>query len=248
MGILYKTFEDKWKRPCGNIWIYSDPHFADAEMQHLRHNYIGDNEQVKRINAKVGKNDTLIILGDIGDTSYISKLRARYKILIIGNHDKGASNYRREIKEIEHNSDTCPKCGGHLTHDFMTVHNCGYGYAYCHKCGTVECKEDVYADNHLFDEVYEGPLMISEKLLLSHEPIPVPEYMFNIHGHDHANREGLNNTQHLNVCAEHINYEPVSLLKLIKDGLLSNIQDIHKLTVKTATERKQKRNANKNSV
>ena len=194
--MLYKTFEDKWKRPCGNIWIYSDPHFGDVEMQQLRHNCVNDDEQVNQINAKVSKNDTLIILGDIGDTNYVSKLKAGYKVLIVGNHDKGVSNYKREIKETEH------------------------------------------TDNHLFDEIYEGPLMVNKKLLLSHEPIPVPEYIFNIHGHDHNNREGLNDTQHLNVCAEHINYEPISLLKLIKDGLLANIPDIHQTVVKKATEHK----------
>ena len=61
---LYAPFR-KWSE-TGTVWIYSDPHFADPEMIHLRKNYIGDDEQIARINAKVGRKDTLIILGDIG--------------------------------------------------------------------------------------------------------------------------------------------------------------------------------------
>ena len=37
-----------------------------------------------------------------------------------------------------------------------------------------------------FDEIYSGPLIISEKIILSHEPGEVP-WALNIHGHDHGN-------------------------------------------------------------
>ena len=89
---LYPAFHNWYKG--GNIWIYSDPHFNDDEMKYLRKNYIGDDEQVKRINSKVGKKDTIIFLGDIGDPSYISKVRG-YKILIAGNHDTGLTKLKR---------------------------------------------------------------------------------------------------------------------------------------------------------
>ena len=95
---LYEVFKH-WYSTDGvnqnNIWFYSDPHFADEEMKHLLKNYIGDEEQIKRINSKAGKKDTLVILGDIGDIEWVKKLKAGYKVLIMGNHDKGASNYKK---------------------------------------------------------------------------------------------------------------------------------------------------------
>lgn len=176
---LYAPFR-KWTE-TGTLWVYSDPHFSDPEMVYLRKNYIGDEEQVIRINSKVGKKDTIIILGDIGNEEIARKIRG-YKVLVMGNHDKGATKY------ID-----------------------------------------------IFNEVYEGPLFISEKLILSHEPIDLP-YAFNIHGHDHS--LWYRNDQHLNVCAEHINYTPINLTKLLKKGLLSKTDSIHRVTIDMATERK----------
>ena len=61
----------------------------------LRKNYIGDEEQIKRINSKIGKYDTLVILGDVGDIEWVRKIRG-YKVLVMGNHDAGATNYKRQ--------------------------------------------------------------------------------------------------------------------------------------------------------
>ena len=36
-----------------------------------------------------------------------------------------------------------------------------------------------------FNEIYPGPLMISEKIILSHEPLKNTTFALNIHGHDH---------------------------------------------------------------
>lgn len=218
---LYPCFKH-WLSTEGNknnaIWFYSDPHFADAEMPYIRKNYIGDEEQVKRINNKVGKNDTIIFLGDIGDISFIQKIRG-YKVLIKGNHDSGPSKYQRieqtisEQEVIEKNLDiTLYK---KMFHPII-------GYYY-------------YYDNKLFDEVYEGTLQINPKIILSHEPVEY-EYCFNIHGHDHSN--WYNKENHLNVCAEHINYTPVSLKSILEKGVLKNIPDIHRVTIDTATNKK----------
>ena len=181
---VYDTFARWFNDKRGGIWFYSDPHFGDQEMMWLRKNYIGDDEQVKRINSKVGKYDTLIILGDIGDKEFLKKIHAHI-VLILGNHDAGATTYK--------------------------------GYA---------------------DEVYEGPLFISDRILLSHEPIVYP-YGINIHGHDHSNWYYTDN-QHLNMCAEHINYTPVSLCSIIQSGVLKNITDIHRAIIDDATARKHK--------
>lgn len=186
---LYDSFA-RWYRG-GTIWFYSDPHFNDPEMEYIRKDYISDAEQVKRINSKVGRNDTLVILGDVGDIEWVRKLRG-YKVLIMGNHDAGATKY----KKVENNG--------------------------------------------LFDEVYEGALMISPKIVLSHEPIPnLPEWLFNIHGHDHSN--WFTGSRHLNICAEHIDYTPISIASIIKDGLLKDIEDIHRITIDSAIDRKAKR-------
>lgn len=39
-----------------------------------------------------------------------------------------------------------------------------------------------------FNEIYDGPVMIAPKILLSHEPI-LSDYWMNIHGHNHNQNE-----------------------------------------------------------
>lgn len=195
---LYECFKH-WYRG-GTIYFYSDPHFTDEEMNNLRKNYIGDEEQVKRINSVVHKNDTLIVLGDVGNTSFVSKLNG-YKVLIMGNHDKGSTTYKRGMVVVDS-----------------------------------EVKE---TDNHLFDEVYEGPLMISDKILLSHEPVDF-KYAFNIHGHDHSRWYGKDD-MHLNVCAELINYTPIMLKSIIETGKLKLVPNIHRETIDKASAKARKK-------
>lgn len=270
---LYDCFKS-WGE-FSQIFVYGDPHFSDLESYKFRfpeeyeimslnaeqfgHSKDEDEKefvkeldemQVKNINKVCGTRDVLIITGDVGNIEYVKKLKAGCKVLILGNHDRGASYYKREIKEVEHNSDTCPKCGGPVKYDGMTSYNCGFDYAYCSKCGTVKPKDDKYEDNHLFDEVYEGTLQINPKIMLSHEPVEY-KYCLNIHSHVHqvnplgAYTEGINCTSHYNCCAEQINYTPVNLSLLIKAGILSNIPDIHRETIDRATSKIQ---SNKRSV
>ena len=145
-------------------------------MVHLRKNYIGDEEQIKRINSKIGKYDTLVVLGDVGDVEWVRKIRG-YKVLVMGNHDKGASNYKG-----------------------------------------------------IFNEVYEGALMIAPNIILSHEPVEFP-FARNIHGHTHGKWDAFN------MCAEFINYTPVPLSYFVKWGF-KDIPDIHRETIDGAIERK----------
>lgn len=179
---LYDNFKH-WSEN-GAVWIYSDPHFADSDLEVGVPNRPDAETQVKMINAKVGRKDTLIILGDIGDPSYAKQLRG-YKVLIAGNHDAGLSNYEG-----------------------------------------------------IFDETYGGPLIVSEKLILSHEPINV-DWAFNIHGHVHTQGELKRNE--LNVCSDVINYTPVNLNQFFKSGALAHIESIHRHTINKATKRKRKR-------
>ena len=90
---LYKHFEH-WYHG-GTIWLYSDPHFGDPDNG--THWWPTDYEQVGMINKGLGRNDTIIFLGDIGDVEYIKKIKG-YKVLIMGNHDKGASNYLKKYR------------------------------------------------------------------------------------------------------------------------------------------------------
>ena len=226
---LYPCF-NKWLE-FNNIFLLSDPHFSDPEMIHLRKNYISDEEQVKRINAKAGKKDVLILLGDLGDISFVSKLRAGYKVLIKGNHDdKGDDFYKRVRNEIKCFSTEPTEVEAEIAKCVSDVNLFNKVDEVIKKYTTVRVE-----DNHLFDEVYSGPVWIAEKILLSHEPIDIP-YAFNIHGHDHSN--WFSNEHHLNLCAEHIDYTPVSLLKLVKDGTFSKVDTIHRATIDRATERK----------
>lgn len=93
---LYSIF-NHWNEK-GGIYLYSDPHFGDQDMKD-GFGYPSDEEQVKLINKKIGKYDTLVILGDIGDPVYVSELRGN-KVLITGNHDLGACHYENYFSEI----------------------------------------------------------------------------------------------------------------------------------------------------
>lgn len=202
---LYLPFQ-KWSQN-GSIWLYSDPHFGDWESYTFRGLTINqtkeelDQFQIDNINKVVHKGDTIIFLGDIGDPTSLKKIKG-YKILITGNHDKGKSVYKE-----------------------------------------------------YFDEIYTGCLTISDRIILSHEPIDnCPPFLFNIHGHDHAGQDFINyvlkdydadmpldqltvnylatikqyKLNKLNVCAEWLNYTPVSLKTIIKSGVLTNIPTIHR--------------------
>ena len=92
----------------------------------------------------------------------------------------------------------------------------------------------------LFQEIYEGPLFIASKILLSHEPVPGLPWCLNIHGHDHNGMEYYTEGCHyLNLAANVCGYTPVNLKQIIKDGILSGISDIHRQTIDRAVLRKE---------
>ena len=90
-----------------------------------------------------------------------------------------------------------------------------------------------------FDEVYNGCLFISDKILLSHEPVYGLPWCLNIHGHDHNGIEPYKEgCKHINLAANVCGYTPISLGKIINDGVLSGIDSIHRQTIDRATEKK----------
>ena len=182
---LYKPFRH-WSEKNA-IWVISDLHFGeDSDLRKAYPNRPTPEEMIKTINQKVGRNGTLLVLGDAGLPEYVSKLKG-YKVLIKGNHEPGLSNF-----------------------------------------------------NGVFDEIYEGMLIIHPRIILSHEPINFP-YAYNIHGHNH---HGDHFTYgHMNVCADIVNYSPINFNTFMKSGKLTECQDIHRETIDKATERKKKRGA-----
>lgn len=166
-------FARKWSEK-GSVHIFSDPHFDDKDCKLMDPCWVTPDEQIQILKTCCPKNDTLILLGDIGNPEYLKQLKC-YKVLIAGNHDKGLSNYKP-----------------------------------------------------YFDELYSGPLFISDRILLSHEPIPYLPYVINIHGHDHNGSESDN---HVNVAANVVGYTPINLGHLIKVGLMSGFPTIHRWTI-----------------
>ena len=123
-------------------------------------------------------------------------------------------------------------------------------------CGDLSYFKDIKADykvlikgNHddgkksryyeIFDEVYDGPLFITPKLVLSHEPLPTMPYYLNIHGHDHSG--GSHSPYHINLAANIVNYQVFNLGKEIKKGILSPIINIHRYTIDNAIKDKEKK-------
>lgn len=246
---LYDIFAEKYYHG-GEVFFYSDTHFGDldcykrrcetlsrrytkkndlneveSEILNAYHMYMSfaineddfvklcDEAQIKSINKHVHKTDTLILLGDVGDVEYIKKLKAGYKVLIMGNHDKGATNYKRVITKVDAGVEF-----GCVADDSISM----------------SFKAQRSIDNRLFDEVYEGNLFISDKILLSHAPVPGTGYI-NLHGHDHAHNDGYC------FAAEHINYTPVRLKTIVESGLLGKTTSFRRSTVDRAIERKKKR-------
>ena len=97
-----------------------------------------------------------------------------------------------------------------------------------------------------FDEIYTGPLFIAEKILLSHEPIINGSAWFNIHGHDHnklsytewrTNQGFAESWNELNLAANVVDYQVYNLGNGIKNGLLSYVDGIHRLTIDKANKK-----------
>ena len=108
-------------------------------------------------------------------------------------------------------------------------------------CGNHDMGHTLYKD--VFQEVYSGPVMLGEKLILSHEPVDVP-WAFNIHGHIHDSKH-KNDKRHFNVCADVIGYTPVNMNQFMKSGALAHVETIHRQTIDIADARKAKRGGRK---
>lgn len=168
----------------GSVWFLSDTHFGDPDCKVMDKNWITPEKQIDIINSKVKKNDTLVLLGDIGNPEYLNSLKCEYKVLVCGNHDYSClGKYRQYFKEI-----------------------------------------------------YTGPIFIAEKILLSHEPIFGLDWCLNIHGHDHSRFS--DDKFHLNLAANVCRYSPINLKDIIKEGSLSKIKSLHRITIDKTSDDK----------
>lgn len=230
---LYDIFNERWDSQ--SVWLYSDPHFGETEEESGLVNKPIDEEQIRLINSKVGRKDTIIILGDVGEPSWLKHIRG-YKVLITGNHDAGVSNYRRYSFQRSFNASEWQKDEVYMEmkqnypNYRVTVEEVyGFQAPFVRWVATM--------DNQLCDEVYNGPLIVGPKLILSHEPIEI-DSMFNIHGHIHNFTAPTD--RDLNVCSMNVNYTPVNLNRLMKHGLTSKVDSVHRITIDNATARKKR--------
>lgn len=238
---LYDIFREKWEK-YQSIFLISDTHFDDEELAAAGLNPLrrDSEEYLKVINSKIGKRDMMIHLGDVGNLDYIRRCRAEHKVLVMGNHDAGASNYKRQIYKEIFDADKYDKK--------EVIKIMKEKYPNCHI--TISDKEyrlappfEYYiaiADNRLFDEVYEGPLIIGEKLILSHEPLSL-DWAFNIHGHNHS-LTAKNEKNCFNICPDATGYfEPIPLKKILEGGYMSGVKTVHRDVIDNATKRARKR-------
>lgn len=244
---LYEELAKRWLlTENSSVWLFSDPHFSDEQMNKLRFPNLTNEEAdaflIKQINSKVGKYGTLLLLGDVGNLNCVKKIKG-YKVLIMGNHDEGnASKYKRVINEIQTFNELSEEDRAKI---LMNAEQIMKDPEAVEKLEAERHFRPKVEDNHLFDEVYEGPIMINDRIILSHEPIEnLPSFMFNIHGHVHAGAgtySAVRGEHYMNVCAEHISYTPVPYFDLIKKGRIAHIPTIHRETIDDATARKNKR-------
>ena len=237
---LYNCF-DNWGKK-GAVWLMGDTHFGDRDIKSGFTKRPTDEELITNINNKVGKHDTFILLGDVGDISCVRKLKG-YKILILGNHDTGRSYYERKIITEKFDKEKYQKDEALLEMKRLYPHckyeiDEGYGFQSPFEYWSVS------ADNCLFDEVYEGVLTIGPKLILSHEPLEGIEWALNLHGHNHSGPI-YKDKFHYNVCADVIGYTPIHLTQLIKSGPLAQIPSVHRITIDKATKRAKARKKGK---
>lgn len=237
---LYDCFQHWGEKNA--VWVISDTHFGDKDIQKAFPNRPSDEELIKNINQKVGKTGTLLLLGDVGDIECAKQLKG-YKVLIAGNHDIGATNYQRQKWTKKFDKDKFQKDEA-IAEMKCLYPGCSYTIFEGYDFHAPFEYWKIEADNKLFDMVFSGPVMLGEKLLLSHEPVPNVEWCMNLHGHVH-DRKAKTDKYHFNVCADVIGYTPINFNQFLKSGALSKIQTLKRTVIDKATIKKQKRGGRK---
>lgn len=231
---IYDIFNREFQR-YQSVWLTSDTHFAEDDLKAAFPQRPSDEELVKRINSVAGKTDLLIHLGDVGDLAYLSQLRATVW-LILGNHDSGKSNYQRKCWVKKFDKDKWQKNEA-LDEMKRLYPNCRYSISEGYQFTSPFEYWEIKAHNNLAHAIFEGPVMLGEKIILSHEPIDVP-WAYNIHGHVHNASKQENST---NVCLDACNYQPLNFNQFIKSGAIGKVKSLHRETIDIADARCKKR-------
>ena len=69
INTLYEQFRH-WS-DGGGVWLMGDPHFNDKDCSLMDPDWPYAIKQINILNKYIGKNDTFICLGDVGDVSYV---------------------------------------------------------------------------------------------------------------------------------------------------------------------------------
>lgn len=93
---LYPMFR-QWSQN-GSIYIISDTHLFDSDRKFMGYN-ITEEEQIEILKKRCHRSDTLIHLGDVGDPTLFSQIKA-HKVLIMGNHDETPTKFELYFDEI----------------------------------------------------------------------------------------------------------------------------------------------------
>lgn len=93
---LYAPFR-KWSEK-GSVYLISDTHFDDEDRPIMGYK-VSEEEQIAILKKRCHKTDTLIHLGDVGNPEYLKQIKS-YKVLIMGNHDETATQFKEYFDEI----------------------------------------------------------------------------------------------------------------------------------------------------
>lgn len=206
---LYPCF-NKWR---GSIWFIADTHFDDVKIEKLRG--ISAETLVKNINKKVTKHDTLVILGDVGNIEYVKQLKAGYKVLILGNHDNGASNYQKNINN---------KLFDEVYEGQLTIRK---NIILSHEPADFPFALNIHGHDHNGTD-FKNYVLINYDADMDSQDM-TKNYLEVIKA---------NKLTKFNVCAEWIGSMPVSLKTILQSGILKNIDDIHRLAIDKAKDHK----------
>ncbi|HAU85753.1 MAG TPA: hypothetical protein DCW90_09685 [Lachnospiraceae bacterium] len=80
--------------------------------------------------------------------------------------------------------------------------------------GNHDKHQDIDKFKEVFDNVYEYPIYLSHKLVVSHEAITCDDFCVNIHGHNHGSY--LDSPNHICVSCNDIGYKPFKISNLQK--------------------------------
>ena len=171
----------------------------------------------------------------------MSKIKCDYKVLVTGNHDAGNRNYERKhklqgkVKSIKEANEAVRKGEWFNGTKMVPV---SYWSEDNPRFAT-----ELYYDNRLFDEIYDGPLFIRDKIVLSHERIELP-FAIDIHGHEHTQPfmeekelkryDETYKTYLFNLAADAIDFKPKRLDEIVALAPLSGITSIHRMTIDNA--------------